>query len=74
MGRKKQKKTAGGSAREQFEAQADQQGTGLIAEFWEFFRSNKKWWMIPIVVVLLLLAGLVLLGGTALAPFIYTLF
>jgi hypothetical protein len=74
MGRKKQKKTTGGSARERFEVQANQQGAGLIAEFWEFFRTNKKWWMVPIVVVLLILAGLVLLGGTALAPFIYTMF
>jgi uncharacterized protein DUF5989 len=57
-----------------FEAQATEQSTGLVAEFWEFLRTNKKWWMIPIVVTLLLVTGLVLLGGTALAPFIYTLF
>jgi hypothetical protein len=73
MGRKKRKSSTTAN-RPQFEAQAAEPATGLIAEFWEFFRSNKKWWMIPIVVVLLLLAGLVLLGGTALAPFIYTLF
>jgi Family of unknown function (DUF5989) len=60
--------------RERFEDRAADQGTGFLAEFWDFFLTNKKWWMIPIVVVLLLLAGLVLLGGTALAPFIYTLF
>jgi hypothetical protein len=73
MSRKK-RKTSSATAREQFEAQAAEPSTGLIAEFWEFFRTNKKWWMIPLVAVLLLLAGLVLLGGTALAPFIYTLF
>lgn len=60
--------------RTEFEEQAEQAKSGIIAEFWEFFLSNKKWWMIPIVVVLLLVAGLVLLGGTALAPFIYTMF
>jgi hypothetical protein len=73
MGRKK-RKTSGAVNRERFEAQAAEPGTGLIAEFWDFFRTNKKWWMIPLVVVLLILAGLVLLGGTALAPFIYTMF
>ena len=62
------------SERESFERQASEQSVGLFAEFWEFFLTNKKWWMIPIVVVLLMLAGLVLLSGTALAPFIYTLF
>lgn len=72
MTRKRNKATDGN--RRQFEDQASEQGKGLLAEFWEFFLTNKKWWMIPIVVVLLLLAGLVLLGGTALAPFIYTLF
>jgi hypothetical protein len=59
---------------ERFESQATEQSVGLVAEFWEFLRTNKKWWMVPIVVTLLLLTGLVLLGGTALAPFIYTLF
>jgi hypothetical protein len=62
------------TSREQFEDRAAGQRTGFIAEFWEFFLTNKKWWMAPIVVVLLLLAGLILLTGTALAPFIYTLF
>jgi len=73
MSRKKQK-TSTTMTREQLDVQAAKPGTGLIAEFWEFFRTNKKWWMIPIVTVLLALAGLVLLGGTALAPFIYTMF
>jgi hypothetical protein len=73
MGRKK-RKTSGTANRARFEDQAAEPSAGLIAEFWEFFRTNKKWWMIPIIVVLLLLAGLILLGGTALAPFIYTMF
>jgi hypothetical protein len=73
MSRRKQK-SSGTTNRERFEVRAAEPSTGLIAEFWAFFRTNKKWWMIPIVAVLLVLAGLVLLGGTALAPFIYTLF
>jgi hypothetical protein len=48
--------------------------TGLLAEFWGFVRENKKWWLIPIIAILLLFGGLVLLSGTAAAPFIYTLF
>lgn len=47
---------------------------GLMAELWAFVRENKKWWLIPILVALLLFGLLVLLSGTGLAPFIYTLF
>lgn len=53
---------------------ADRQGGGLISEFWDFLRDNKKWWLAPIIGSVLLLGALVLLGGTAAAPFIYTLF
>ncbi len=47
---------------------------GLVGEVWDFMRHNKKWWLGPIIVVLLGLGLLVLLGGSAAAPFIYTLF
>jgi hypothetical protein len=47
---------------------------GLASEFFEFLGENKKWWLAPIIVSILLLGTLVLLGGTAAAPFIYTLF
>ena len=46
----------------------------LLGEFVEFLGQNKKWWLAPIVISVLLLGALVLLGGTAAAPFIYTLF
>jgi hypothetical protein len=46
----------------------------LPLEFWLFLKYNKKWWLLPILVVLLLLGFLILLGGSALAPFIYPLF
>ena len=61
--------------KDDFAAQAAEQGrTSLVGEFVEFLRENKKWWLAPILISVLLLGGLVLLGGTAAAPFIYTLF
>jgi len=55
-------------------AAAAQSGGGFFADLWEFLKTNKKWWMLPIIVLFLLFAGLILLSGTGLAPFIYTLF
>lgn len=46
----------------------------LPAELLAFLLNNKKWWLTPIIVVFLLIGVLVLLSGTAAAPFIYTLF
>jgi hypothetical protein len=47
----------------------------LLHEFWLFLRERKKFWLLPIIITMLLL-GLVLVfaQGTAVAPFIYTLF
>jgi Family of unknown function (DUF5989) len=45
---------------------------GLLGEFWEFLRHNKKWWLLPILITLLILGLLVVLSGTGAAPFIYT--
>lgn len=50
------------------------QSTNIAAEFWHFLRTSKKWWLGPIVVILMLFGVLMLLSGTAAAPFIYTLF
>lgn len=48
---------------------------GLLKEFWLFLKVRKKFWLAPILLVLLLLGFLIVLTeGTALAPFIYTLF
>jgi hypothetical protein len=59
----------------QFEkATAEERSTGLLSETWAFLKENKKWWLLPIVGVLLLFGALVLLSGSAVAPFIYTLF
>ena len=47
----------------------------IIAEFWDFLKVRKKWWLTPIVLVLLSLGALlVLTEGSAIAPFIYSLF
>ena len=48
---------------------------GLFKEFWAFMRVRKKWWLLPILVVMLIVAGLLVFAqGSALAPFIYTIF
>ena len=57
-----------------FAAAAEQEPPGLVAEFLDFLRHNKKWWLLPIVLVLAVVGVLVALGGTAAAPFIYTFF
>jgi hypothetical protein len=47
----------------------------IVTEFWSFLRVRKKWWLAPIVILLLTLGLiLVLTEGSALAPFIYSLF
>jgi hypothetical protein len=47
----------------------------IIRELWGFLRARKKWWLAPIVIFLILLGALIVLAeGSALAPFIYTLF
>ena len=57
-----------------FEREALVKRSSLPAEFWQFIVHNKKWWLIPIVAVLFLFGVLMLLGSTAAAPFIYSLF
>jgi drug/metabolite transporter superfamily protein YnfA len=47
---------------------------GFTGEFWQFLRQSKKWWLLPIVVILTVFGLLMVLSGTAAAPFIYTLF
>ena len=47
----------------------------FLAELWSFMRARKKFWLLPIIVMALLLGVLVVLTqGSAVAPFIYTLF
>ena len=47
----------------------------IILEFWDFLKTRKKWWLGPIVLIMLLMGLLIVLTeGSAVAPFIYTLF
>jgi hypothetical protein len=47
----------------------------FINELWAFMKTRKKMWLLPLIVVMVLVGGLlVMTSGTAIAPFIYTLF
>ena len=47
----------------------------ILLEFWDFLKVRKKWWLAPIFLFLLLLGALIIFTeGSAIAPFIYTLF
>jgi len=58
----------------EFEKAAASENQGVVAEFVRFLKNNKKFYLIPILIVLLAMGLLIVLGGTAAAPFIYTLF
>lgn len=47
----------------------------FVREFWVFLRVRKKFWLMPILVVMAIFGGLIVFSeGTAVAPFIYTIF
>jgi hypothetical protein len=47
----------------------------IIAEYVQFLKENKKWWLLPIIIMMLLFGALIIFAqGSAVAPFIYTLF
>ncbi len=47
----------------------------VFSELWAFMRVRKKWWLMPIIVMMFLFGSLLIFAqGSALAPFIYTLF
>jgi fluoride ion exporter CrcB/FEX len=49
--------------------------SSFLLEFWDFLRARKKFWLFPTILLALVLGGLVVLThGSAIAPFIYTLF
>ena len=48
---------------------------GFLFELWSFLRVRKKFWLLPIIVMMTIFGGLIVLGqGSAVAPFIYTIF
>ena len=54
---------------------ADSSKLSIIGELWSFMKVRKKWWLGPIVTMLVLLGALIFLTqGSAVAPFIYTIF
>jgi hypothetical protein len=47
----------------------------ILIELWAFLRARKKFWLAPLLVIMLVIGGLLVLAhGSAVAPFIYTLF
>lgn len=47
----------------------------LIKDLWGFLRERKKWWLLPVIFILLLIGSVIIFSsGTAVAPFVYTLF
>jgi hypothetical protein len=46
----------------------------FLREFWTFLRVRKKFWLLPIFFVMAIFGGLIVLKGSAVAPFIYTIF
>jgi hypothetical protein len=58
-----------------FEEAGKQAERGLVAEFIQMLKENKKYWMVPLILVLLGFGALIILsGGSVIAPFIYTIF
>jgi hypothetical protein len=48
---------------------------GFLAEFWSYLKARKKFWLLPLLLVLVVFGGLIILAkGSAIAPFIYTIF
>ncbi len=49
--------------------------SGLVSELWAYMRVRKKWWLLPIIIVMVMVGALLVFAqGSALAPFIYTIF
>ena len=60
------------NADKSFEELSEEQSPGIVREFIDFLKYNKKWWLTPIIAVLLLVAALILLTTSGAAPFLYT--
>ena len=59
---------------QQFARLSQDQPPGIVEEFVDFLRHNKRWWLTPIILIMLLKSLLIVLTNTAVAPFIYVLF
>ncbi len=58
----------------EFSRAAGEARPGLVAEFWDFLKHNKKWWLLPILLAAVGIGVLIALGGTGAAPLIYPMF
>jgi len=56
----------------EFQAEARGKRTGLVREFFDFLKHNKKWWLAPIIIIILLV-GLLVVASGSLGPLIYAL-
>ena len=56
---------------DEFITQSRKERHGLLSEFWQWLKHNKKWWLLPILLALALLGAIVILSGSGLMPFIY---
>lgn len=65
---------AGDRLEETLARKAGKKQTSLLGEYWTLLSEERKWWLAPILIVLLAIGAFVVLGGTSVAPFIYTLF
>ncbi len=57
-----------------FADEAEQRESNIASEMFAFLRHSRKWWLAPVIVLLGICGLLIVLGGTTVAPFIYTLF
>jgi uncharacterized protein DUF5989 len=65
----------GGAVAKVFSGRCKGAGMNIIEELWQFLKERKKWWLLPIILFLLFLGFLIVMtSGSALGPFIYTLF
>ena len=60
-------------SRDDWEQLVDAPTPGLLQDFWDFLKHNKKWWLLPLLLSLLVLGLLVVLSGTGLSPLMYPL-
>jgi len=64
----------GSGSGQEFARDGAKQRRSFLSDYVYLVRSNRKWWMLPLLLILLAFGGLMVLSGTGVAPFIYTLF
>ncbi|MBT4692785.1 MAG: hypothetical protein HOH50_07335 [Planctomycetaceae bacterium] len=62
------------TAASDFQQIASGKQVGIVREFWDFLKHNKKWWLTPIILSLLLVALIAITASSGAAPFLYTFY